>query len=174
MGAGPLRNVVGLSPEAILCRSRENGRRRSPVGPDRRCAASIRALVRPCAGWRPPLAKLMGLERGRSPVGWSRSGFLLGCMVLIVITVAGAVLAAWRHDGALVGFATTCLAAEFVILLQGIGRRFGGPSRNWGSSSDCSWRGCVVGRREFLSEVGTESAIIDGATNLKQQIGAAS
>ncbi|WP_158923549.1 HAMP domain-containing sensor histidine kinase [Acidisphaera sp. S103] len=85
--------------------------------------ASIRGLVRLRADWRRRLAKRMAL--GRSPARWRRSGFLLSCMVLIAITVVGDVLAAWRHDAALVGFATACLAAEFVILLQMIGRQFG-------------------------------------------------
>jgi signal transduction histidine kinase len=87
--------------------------------------ASIRAMVQPYACWRQRLAKLMGLDHGRPPECWSRGGFLLSCTVVIVITVAGNVLAAWRHDATLVGFAAACLAAECVILLQMIGRQFG-------------------------------------------------
>jgi hypothetical protein len=32
------------------------------------------------------------------------------------------------------------------------GARYRGPPRNWGSGGDRRWRGCVVGRMEFLSE----------------------
>ena len=43
-----------------------------------------------------------------------------------------------------------------------------------GSGGDRYWWVWIVAYLEPLSETGTESAIIDGATNLKQQIGAAS
>ena len=43
-----------------------------------------------------------------------------------------------------------------------------------GSGGDRHWRVWIVGWLEPLSETGAERAIVDGATNLKQQIGAAS
>ena len=49
-----------------------------------------------------------------------------------------------------------------------------GPPRKWGSSGDRRWRGYVIRWIKFLSEVESEGAIVDGATNLKQQIRAAS
>jgi len=49
-----------------------------------------------------------------------------------------------------------------------------GPSRDWGSGGDRHWRAWIVGWVESLSEAGTERAIIDGAPNLQQQVGAAS
>lgn len=78
--------------------------------------ASIHALVRPRAGWSRRLTERMGLDN--PPARWSRSGFLLSCLIVIAITVAGDVLVAWRHNAALVGCATACLAVEFVILLR--------------------------------------------------------
>ena len=51
---------------------------------------------------------------------------------------------------------------------------FRGLPQDWGSGGDRDWRGWIVGGLEFLSEAGTERAIVDGATNLEQQIGAAS
>jgi hypothetical protein len=54
------------------------------------------------------------------------------------------------------------------------GQRIGGPPRNWGSSGNRRWRGYVVRWIKPLSEVETESAIVDGATNLKQEVRAAS
>ena len=85
--------------------------------------ASVRAVVRPGSDWPRRLAGRMGLDRDRFVMRWSRSGFLLSCLILIVITVAANVVAAWWHDAALVACATACLAAEFVILLQVIGRQ---------------------------------------------------
>jgi hypothetical protein len=49
-----------------------------------------------------------------------------------------------------------------------------GPPRNWGSSGNRGWRGYVVRWVKLLSEVETEVAIVDGATNLKQEVRAAS
>jgi hypothetical protein len=49
----------------------------------------------------------------------------------------------------------------------------GGPPRNWGSSGNRGWRGYVVCWIKLLSEVETERAIVDGATNLKQEVRAA-
>ena len=49
-----------------------------------------------------------------------------------------------------------------------------GLPQDWGSGGDRDWRGWIVGGLEFLSEAGTERSIVDGATNLEQQIGAAS
>jgi hypothetical protein len=43
-----------------------------------------------------------------------------------------------------------------------------------GSGGDRYWWIWIFGRTEPQSETGAESAIIDGATNLKQQIGVAS
>jgi hypothetical protein len=51
---------------------------------------------------------------------------------------------------------------------------FEGPPRNWGSSGNRGWRGYVVRWVKLLSEVETERAIVDGATNLKQEVRAAS
>ena len=48
-----------------------------------------------------------------------------------------------------------------------------GPPRNWGSSGDRRWRGYIVRWIKLLPEVETERTIVDGATNLKQQIRAA-
>ncbi len=48
-----------------------------------------------------------------------------------------------------------------------------GLSQDWGSGGDCHWRAWIVGWLELLSEAGTERAIIDGAPNLQQQVGAA-
>jgi hypothetical protein len=49
-----------------------------------------------------------------------------------------------------------------------------GPPRNWGSSGNRGWRGYVIRWAKLLSEVETECAIVDGATNLKQEVRAAS
>jgi hypothetical protein len=49
-----------------------------------------------------------------------------------------------------------------------------GLPQGLGSGRDRHRRGWIVGRLELLSEIRTEGAIVDGATNLKQQIGAAS
>src|ERR1700722_7771406 len=54
------------------------------------------------------------------------------------------------------------------------GNRALGLPQSLGSGRDRYRRGWIVGRLELLSETGAEGAIIDGATNLKQQIGAAS
>ena len=43
-----------------------------------------------------------------------------------------------------------------------------------GSSGYGHWQVRIVGWQEFLPKIGTESTIIDGATNLKEQISAAS
>jgi hypothetical protein len=49
-----------------------------------------------------------------------------------------------------------------------------GLSQSWGSCGYSHRRVRIVGGMEALSEAGAESTIIDGASNLKQQIGAAS
>ena len=49
-----------------------------------------------------------------------------------------------------------------------------GPPRKWGSSGNRGWRGYVVRWVKLLSEVETGRAIADGATNLKQEVRAAS
>jgi len=49
-----------------------------------------------------------------------------------------------------------------------------GLSQDWGSGGDRHWRVWIVGWLESLSEAGPERAIIDGAPNLEQQVGAAS
>jgi len=49
-----------------------------------------------------------------------------------------------------------------------------GPSQDWGSGGYRDRRVGVIGWLELLSKAGTERAIIDGAPNLKQQIGPAS
>jgi hypothetical protein len=48
-----------------------------------------------------------------------------------------------------------------------------GPPRNWGSSGDRRWRGYVVRWIKLLSKVETERTIVDGTTNLKQEVRAA-
>ncbi len=48
-----------------------------------------------------------------------------------------------------------------------------GLPQDWGSGGDCHLRVRVVGWLELLSEAGTERAIVDGAPNLQQQVGAA-
>jgi hypothetical protein len=53
-------------------------------------------------------------------------------------------------------------------------RRETGLPQVLGSGRDRHRRGWIVDRLELLSAIRTEGAIIDGATNLKQQIGAAS
>jgi len=58
--------------------------------------------------------------------------------------------------------------------LQWFRERQKGLSQVWGSGGDRHWRAWIVGWLESLSEAGTERAIIDGATDLEQQIGAAS
>ena len=55
-----------------------------------------------------------------------------------------------------------------------VGTALEGPAQDWGSGCDRHWRGWIVCGLEFLSKGGTERAIIDGATNLQQEIGAAS
>ena len=57
-------------------------------------------------------------------------------------------------------------AADLVLIPTGL-------SQDWGSGGDCHWRVRVVGWLELLSEAGTERAIVDGAPNLQQQVGAA-
>ena len=49
-----------------------------------------------------------------------------------------------------------------------------GLPQDWGSGGYRHWRAGIIGWLEFLSEAGTERAIIDSATNLEQQVGAAS
>jgi len=49
-----------------------------------------------------------------------------------------------------------------------------GLSQDWGAGGDRHWRVWIVGWLESLSEAGLERAIIDGAPNLEQQVGAAS
>ena len=49
-----------------------------------------------------------------------------------------------------------------------------GSPRKWGSSGNRRWWGYVVRWMKLLSEVETERAIVDGATNLKQEVCAAS
>jgi hypothetical protein len=41
-----------------------------------------------------------------------------------------------------------------------------GLPQNWGSGGDRDWRGWIVGWLEFLSEAGTERAIVDGTADL--------
>ena len=49
-----------------------------------------------------------------------------------------------------------------------------GLSQVLGSGGNRYWRVEIVGRSEYLSEAGTEGAIIDRASDLKQQVGTAS
>ncbi len=49
-----------------------------------------------------------------------------------------------------------------------------GLSQDWGSGGGRHLRVRVVGWLELLSEAGAERAVVDGATNLQQQVGAAS
>jgi hypothetical protein len=48
----------------------------------------------------------------------------------------------------------------------------GGAAQEWGSGGDRHQRRRIVCGLEFLSIGGTEGAVIDGATNLQQEIGA--
>jgi len=48
-----------------------------------------------------------------------------------------------------------------------------GLSRDWGSRRDSRWRMWIVGGLEALPEAGAERAVVDGTTNLQQQVGAA-
>ena len=48
-----------------------------------------------------------------------------------------------------------------------------GPSQSWGSGSDGDWRVRVVGGLETLPEAAAERAVVDGAANLEQPVGAA-
>src|SRR6478752_7652085 len=47
------------------------------------------------------------------------------------------------------------------------------PSRGWGSGCDGRWRVLVVGGLEALPEAGAERAVVDGAADLEQPVGAA-
>src|SRR4051794_1201931 len=47
------------------------------------------------------------------------------------------------------------------------------PSRSWGSGCDGRWRVRVVGGLEALPEAGAERAVVDGAADLEQPVGAA-
>jgi len=49
-----------------------------------------------------------------------------------------------------------------------------GLAQDWGSGGECHRRKCIVRGLEFLSIGRTERAIVDGATNLKQQVGTTS
>ena len=55
-----------------------------------------------------------------------------------------------------------------------VARKKGGLSQVLGSGGNRYWRVEIVGRSEYLSEAGTEGAIIDRASDLKQQVGTAS
>jgi transposase len=57
---------------------------------------------------------------------------------------------------------------------QALGRSRGGLPHSWGSRCYSLWRVRIVGWLESLPEAGAESTIMNSATNLKQQIGAAS
>ena len=48
-----------------------------------------------------------------------------------------------------------------------------GLSQDWGSGGGRHSRTWIVGWLELLSEAGAERAIVDGAANLEQQVGAA-
>src|SRR5215217_9429031 len=47
------------------------------------------------------------------------------------------------------------------------------PSRSWGSGCNGGWRVRVVGGLEALPEVAAERAVVDGAADLEQLVGAA-
>src|ERR1700761_6794738 len=51
--------------------------------------------------------------------------------------------------------------------------RSAGLPQDWGSGRDRDWRGWIVGELEFLSEAGTECAVVDGTANLQQEVGTA-
>src|SRR6185503_17655729 len=48
-----------------------------------------------------------------------------------------------------------------------------GLSRDWGSCRDGCWRMRIVGGLEALPKAGAERAVVDGAADLEQQVGAA-
>ena len=48
-----------------------------------------------------------------------------------------------------------------------------GPSQVWASGHNRYLRVCIVSGLESLSEAGAERAIVDGAANLEQPVGAA-
>jgi hypothetical protein len=56
------------------------------------------------------------------------------------------------HYSALAILTALCLRALFRLALRQTEGLIAGPPRNWGSGGDRRWRGCVVGRMEFLSE----------------------
>ena len=60
-----------------------------------------------------------------------------------------------------------------IELYQYVAAFVGGLPQNWGSGGDRDWRGWIVGGLEFLSEAGTERAVVDGTANLQEEIGAA-
>jgi hypothetical protein len=66
-----------------------------------------------------------------------------------------------------------CRCPQSVGIIQAP-RTTKGPPQSWGSRGYSHWRVRIVGWLEALSEAGAESTIIDGASNLKQQIGTAS
>jgi hypothetical protein len=75
---------------------------------------------------------------------------------------------AWRVQ-ALFG----ALQAHIHLCLQGVTAQVvAGTAASLGPGGNRYCWVWIVGRPELLSETGAESAIIDGATNLKQQIGA--
>src|SRR3954447_10243949 len=49
---------------------------------------------------------------------------------------------------------------------------FWGLPRDWGSGCGGHWRGRVIGGVETLPEAGAERAVVDGAADLEQPVGA--
>ena len=47
-----------------------------------------------------------------------------------------------------------------------------GLSRDWGSGCGSHWRERVIGGLEALPEAGAERAVVDGAADLEQSVGA--
>jgi hypothetical protein len=47
-----------------------------------------------------------------------------------------------------------------------------GLSRDWGSGCGSHWRERVIGGLEALPEAGAERAVVDGAADLEQPVGA--
>ena len=69
---------------------------------------------------------------------------------------------------------TAELDRVFPIKINGASADALGLSQVLGSGGNRYWRVEIVGRSEYLSEAGTEGAIIDRASDLKQQVGTAS
>src|SRR4051795_8038120 len=63
-------------------------------------------------------------------------------------------------------------AQSSLMLTGGVVSKPEGLSRDWGSGCGGHWRERVIGGVETLPEAGAERAVVDGAADLEQPVGA--